>query len=208
METVLLVNGLWRNRDSMKPIGKALSKEGYSTLFFDYSTMGRGLEENINELRDFIKKLGIQKLNIVAHSMGGALVLHMLKDHDDILDGKVVCLGSPIKGSISAKTLRMSPFGEAMLGKTMVNLLDHDPLLSWKGPQKIGMICGDFPFGLGRIICRLPRPHDGTITMNESLIDGITDSILIPVSHVGMLYSKKVIKQISSFLNNSYFMHE
>ena len=36
METVLLVNGLWRNRDSMKSIGKALSKEGYSTLFFDF----------------------------------------------------------------------------------------------------------------------------------------------------------------------------
>ena len=208
METVLLISGLWRRKQSMEAIGEGLSKQGYKIEFFDYPTMANSLEKNIDDLKKFILSLEKSKLHIVAHSMGGALALNMLMTNQDLFDGSVVCLGSPLKGSISAETLRMIPLGEAMLGKTMTALLDNEPMMAWQGTQKGGGICGDFPFGLGRIVCRLARPHDGTITMDESLIDGITDSVLISVNHVGMLYSKRVLKQIINFLKYNHFIHK
>lgn len=75
----------------------------------------------------------------------------------------------------------------------------------WSSTQELGLIAGDAGHGLGQLICDLPRPHDGTVAVDETRLDGASEHIVLPVSHLSMLVSRAVAEQVVSFLSNGYF---
>ena len=64
------------------------------------------------------------------------------------------------------------------------------------------------PFGVGRLLGPFPEPNDGTVAVDETRIAGLADHIVLPVSHVALLWSTSVAAQVAHFLEQGRFRHE
>ncbi|MCZ6498198.1 MAG: alpha/beta hydrolase, partial [Gammaproteobacteria bacterium] len=51
----------------------------------------------------------------------------------------------------------------------------------------------------------LPSPHDGTVAVEETRLEGATEHIVLPVSHLSMLWSGVVAEQVVNFLSSGRF---
>jgi hypothetical protein len=71
---------------------------------------------------------------------------------------------------------------------------------------EIGVIAGDRGMGLGMLVARdLPQPHDGTISVCETMVPGAREHIVLRVSHSEMVISVQVVRQIAEFLRRGRF---
>jgi hypothetical protein len=59
--------------------------------------------------------------------------------------------------------------------------------------------------GGGRLFARLPKPNDGSVVVEETQLDGMTDHIVLPVSHSGLLFSANAALQAIHFLRHGRF---
>ena len=73
------------------------------------------------------------------------------------------------------------------------------------GAVRGGVIAGDRAFGMGRLIGPLPKPNDGTVTVAETRLPGATDHIVLPVTHLSMLWSGAVADEVIAFLRDGRF---
>lgn len=55
---------------------------------------------------------------------------------------------------------------------------------------------------------RLPRPHDGTVAVRETLLPGLSAHRTLAVSHSGLIFSRAVAAQAIAFLRNGAFVTE
>ena len=76
----------------------------------------------------------------------------------------------------------------------------------WTRPERLGVIAGTRPFGLGVLLGRLEGPSDGVVTVEETSVEGMSERIALPVGHSQMLVSAKVAAQIAAFLANGKFI--
>ncbi len=51
----------------------------------------------------------------------------------------------------------------------------------------------------------LPEPNDGTVAVEETRIEGMSDHIVLPVTHTGMIMSASVADHVVRFLNTGRF---
>ena len=119
--------------------------------------------------------------------------------------GRVVLMGSPVRGSRSAQRLARLPFGRAVLGKTAADgmLLHRAP--RWAGGRELGVIAGVSGFGLGRLLGPFREPNDGTVLVGETDLPGANDRMTLCTSHSGMLFSAAVARQVAAFLRDGRF---
>lgn len=143
----------------------------------------------------------------MGHSLGGILIRALFHYYPDQKPGRIVTLGTPHGGCQVARHLNRSAFWRRMMGKSVAQLLD-DVTRQWPlPPREIGVIRGSRSFGMGRFLYRhLPRPNDGLLTVEESDLPGTSDSIVLPVSHTGMLFSRALAYQAGAFLGCGRFV--
>jgi pimeloyl-ACP methyl ester carboxylesterase len=204
-ETVILIHGLWMMGAEMMLLKRRLQADGFHVLQFRYRMMAHSLEHNCARLASCIREHQGQPVNLVGHSLGGVLALQTLQRYTDLSVAKVICLGSPLVDSSAGRRLiRFAP-GRAMVGKTLPEGVFDKPLQSWSGKQTVGVIAGTRPIGLGRLIIKLPRPHDGMVTLAETSLPGIDDHLTVNVSHAALVLSAAVARQCSWFLKHGQF---
>lgn len=204
-EAIVLVHGLWSvgSVDLLK-LRKHFSKAGFECHMFNYHIWGKPPAEIAVKLKQFIEKIDAPKINIVAHSFGGIVTMHLLDQFPFVINGRVVLMASPVNGSAVGKRIRANPMTRWMLGQSHVNGLSGD-VPEWKGWQDIGVIAGDIPIGIGLIMGGPELPHDGTVSVEETQLKGADDSIVMRVSHSGMLMSTPVAEQVVIFLRTGKF---
>ena len=206
MAKVLLVHGLWNRGWSMAAMAKRLRARGHVVMIFSYPTRSNGLNGHADELHRFVSKAAPGELHLVGHSMGGLVILNMLSRYDDLPAGRVVLMGTPVRGSRVVKRLESLPGQKLMFGKVAEGLL--------KGFQKLpanrqtGMIRGTRAMGLGRMFGNHDEPNDGSVAISETQLEGLADSIELPVAHSEMLLSSEVVNQLEHFLLNGGFKHD
>jgi hypothetical protein len=94
-----------------------------------------------------------------------------------------------------------------MLGAT--HPLWHDrEFMCWKRNERLGVIAGTLPMGLGRAFGPLPGPNDGVVCVDETAIEGMSERITLRVGHSGMLVAPRVASQTAAFLREGKFLHE
>jgi hypothetical protein len=70
----------------------------------------------------------------------------------------------------------------------------------------IGVLAGDAPLGLGRLIAPdLKRPHDGTVSVEETRLAGAAEHLVLPVNHSAMLVSPAVARCLVHFVARGRF---
>jgi hypothetical protein len=96
--------------------------------------------------------------------------------------------------------------GEKMLGRTLNDWM-RMPRPSIPNGVELGVIAGNVPFGLGRLVTRLPKPNDGVVRVEETRVPGAKDVIVLRINHTGLLVSPAVARAACAFLRNGSFGH-
>jgi pimeloyl-ACP methyl ester carboxylesterase len=209
-ERVVLVHGIWMHGAVMVPLKHRLERvHGYEAHTFTWPSVRGTLAENTDLLADFLVGLGPAPLHLVGHSLGGVLILNLLAQGDALPPGRVVCLGSPLCGSRAAASLRTHRWGVPVLGNTITGCVLEDTASRWARAvaesREIGVIAGTRPLGVGRWITTFDEPCDGTVAVSETRLPGAADHIELPVTHMGMLLSRRVADQTAAFLRQGRF---
>jgi len=135
----------------------------------------------------------------------GLLILRLLQAERTLPVGNVVLLGSPVNGSMAARRVGSSPFGRLVFGPLAAReLLDGAPR-RWDGRRPLGLIAGSLGAGLGRVIADVPAPNDGTVAVEETILEGATEHRVFDVSHTSMLVSNDVAQATANFLEYGHF---
>ena len=205
MISVVGVHGLWMHGASMAVLSRRLERHGFAFHDFSYSSVTASLADNAAALEAFVDRVPGDKVHLVGHSLGGVLACAMLEGCLPARFGRVVCLGSPLKGSRTAARLARWPGGERLIGKCLCDVQARGGFAAWRAGVEVGSIAGRVPFGLGRLFGPFPEPNDGTVAVAETSIAGLADHIVLPVSHVALLWSSAVAEQTEHFLLHGRF---
>ena len=180
-----------------------LAQNGYRPIAFSYPSVRLPLASIAGRLAELVRSLRAP-VHLVGHSLGGLVVLQMLANHPELAVKRVVLLGSPCMGSTAARHLARFHFGRAIIGRAIGQWRQEDGILAARQFQ-IGVIAGTQPFGLGRLVMKLPRPNDGVVLVDETRLPGAADHITMRVSHTGLIFSSKVNLQVCNFLEHGHF---
>ncbi len=203
-EAVVLVHGLWMRPWTMQALAKSLKEAGYRVYIFGYPTVRRDLDTVVRQLAAYVNSRPEPVVHLVAHSMGGTLSLRALQDIRK--PGKLVMLGSPIRGSQVAHRLQKLGVHHWLLGHATEPLThgaaDRPP------NRPTGMIAGVWPWGIGKLVNRFAGPSDGTVALDETRADWLKHHITVNTNHLGLLKNHQVMREVVNFLRDGRFSAE
>jgi pimeloyl-ACP methyl ester carboxylesterase len=203
--SVVTVHGLWMRGASMVGLRRRLEPHGFAFLDFGYPSVTGSLDANVAALAAFIDGVPGDIVHLVGHSLGGVLICAMLEARLPARLGRVVCLGSPLKGSRTAERLARWPGGKRLIGSCLAEVNARGGFSTWRAGPEVGSVAGNLPLGVGRLLGSFPEPNDGTVAVTETAIAGLTDHVVLPVSHVALLWSAAVAAQTEHFLLHGSF---
>ncbi len=205
-ETVVFVHGLYMVGLELTPLRYRVGRMGFETRRFRYHSITRDLDANARALGLYCQAQQTGRLNLVAHSLGGLVVLRMFEQGLKLPPGRVVFMGSPVRGSHFARYLARRGMAWS-LGKSGAGTLaaEHDP--KWTEVRELGVIAGTHEFRINPLNPKLPSPHDGIVAVEETRIEGAKDSVTIASNHTGMLFGRELAGQVTQFLKSGSFHH-
>jgi pimeloyl-ACP methyl ester carboxylesterase len=203
--SVVTVHGLWMRGASMAGLRRRLEPHGFTFHDFGYPSVTGSLDANVAALAAFVDGVPGDTVHLVGHSLGGVLVCAMLEGRLPARLGRVVCLGSPLKGSRTAARLARWPGGKRLIGSCLAEVTARGGFSTCRAGAEVGSIAGRIPLGVGRLLGPFPEPNDGTVAVAETAIAGLTDHVVLPVSHVALLWSAAVAAQTEHFLLHGRF---
>jgi len=203
-ENIILLHGLWMRGFSLGLLHRRLIEQGYQVSRFDYMSVATTQGRILGRLQKQIAECAPGPVHLVGHSLGGLLALRACLDAPDLRPGRIVCLGSPLKGSAAARAFAgWGRGGEVLLGHNRA--LIEEGFEQWHGSCQVGMIAGRMPIGLGAMLGQIEGEHDGTVAVAETRLPGLTDHCVIEASHTGLLLSTEVVTLIAQFLSRGQF---
>ncbi len=206
-EHVILLHGLWMNAAALAPLAQRLREAGFAPETFDYHSLRGGPDAAAQRLCDVIHCAQGGPVHLVGHSLGGLVALEVARrlaeEEQTSPIGRIVCLGSPLRGSAAAVSMGRH-WGTGWLMGDSAALLQRG-LEAWCGGCEVGVIAGRLPVGLGLLLGGLARPHDGTVMVAETELPGIHAHCVVTTSHTGLLFSAQAARQTVAFLRYGRF---
>ena len=205
MQTVIVVHGLWLPGFETWLLRDRLGSAGFTPVLFRFPTVHATLSENVALLAGFAREQPGDTLHFVGHSLGGVLAVALFQRQQPARSGRIVCLGSPLNGSEAGRALSRLGFGGMLVGRSVGELNEQGGLPPWSGTADLGVIAGSLGFGFGHLLGPLARPHDGTVAVDETMLEGVTDHIVLPVTHTSMVFDRRVADATIAFLRSGRF---
>jgi pimeloyl-ACP methyl ester carboxylesterase len=212
--TVLFVHGLWLTGAESFLMKRHLAARGWVLRVFPYSSMGEPMDRVAARCARHALQLAQRSegpVHLLGHSLGGMVIYRMFETGlltPDRFSGdfcRVVFMGTPARGSRTARALAQYGPARRLLGLAGAQDLLQGLPESWPFAPQLGIVAGNRPRGLGRILSRFTDPNDGTVCVAETRLEGATDCCVLPVSHTGMWLSSAVAMQVAAFLETGHF---
>lgn len=203
-DVVVLIPGLGLGGLELSLLARRLKRRGYHVRVFRHVPWRGDLDKKALLLERFVARIEAKQVHFVGHSMGGTIVLHYLARHTSSRPGRVVVLGSPINGSVVAERLARLPLGMRILGPCMNQV--RGELFRIPSNPRIGGIAGTMPIGVGRLFA-VQSPSDGVVRVDEATHPDMSDKRVLPVSHMGLVMSRRVVELVFRFLQHGTFEH-
>ena len=188
----------------MLPLSHQLQKLGYDTKIISYNTVSIN-EETVFERIDKQLKEGTANV-LIGHSLGGLLIKRYLAARKPSLESisHVITIGSPLQGASIVSRLQSLGLGIFLGNSPHHGLNEHHD--QWRFTQKLGSIAGTRAIGARNVFIRNDQVRsDGTVTVNETRLDGMQDHLETPHTHTSLIYSTQVPKQIDHFIRTNRF---
>lgn len=206
-QITVLVHGLWMQGGFMRVMSNRLESRGFRTKAISYDFLRKTPAENADRLYHEIGLLGAKHVNLVGHSLGGIVILHLLHRFPDLVIDKVVLIGSPVKGSFVAQRMHNAPLLRPLLGRSVdKGLLGGAPAFARKRP--LGIITGSGSFAVTALMYPAGGDSDGVVRESETLLDNATDRISLPLSHSTMIFSRQCANYVAQFLSTGRFRRQ
>ena len=191
--------GLWMPGAVMALLAARLARAGYRTCSFSYR--GRDpLDANVERLARHVNG---RTVHFVGHSLGGVLVHDLLQKYPSMPCGQVVLLGAPVRGCFAGRRLGSAAIGRWMLGGCAERWTERDA--AWRRTERLGVIAGTRVFGLGRALGALPGENDGVVRVDETMIEGMSERVLLREPHSMLPLSASVAALVERFLRSGRF---
>ena len=203
---VILVHGLWLGGWTMQGLRLRLARRGYAAHVFTYPSTEQSLDLHAQRLAARIGELDEPVIHLVGYSLGGLVVLRSLRNHGEQRIGRVVLMGTPVRACMAGQRLEHLAGGKRLLGASR-DIWRSLPEV-FRPRCELGVIAGSRPWGLGRMLTRLPGINDGVVRLEETDAAGMRDRIVLPLSHSGMLVSAHAARAVAEFLERGAFDRE
>jgi len=198
---VLLIHGIWNTRLWLLPLARRLRAAGFEVRIWGYPSV---LGDPARASQALVDRLAAAPpVDLVGYSLGGLVALEALRIAPELPVRRVVCLGSPLCGSCTARALCTRHWSSLALGRS-ANLLQRG-LDGWTGQAEVGVVAGCVPRGLGRLLSSVDATSDGTVAVSETRMPGLRDHCLVSASHSGLLFSAAAARQAAGFLRDGCF---
>ena len=205
MTAVVAVHGLWMRGTVMKILLRHMERHGFEVHAFNYPSIRDDLDANAARLAAFVARVPGDTVHLLGHSLGCVVILAMLERHALERPGRIVCLGPPFAGSVTAERVARLPGGERVIGRSLRDLLARGGFKTAAPGREVGIVAGRAPVGLGRLFGRFSGPNDGMVAVAETTLPGAADHIVLPVAHTALLWSPEVARQVEHFLRTGKF---
>ena len=184
---------------------RRLEPRGFDVATFGYASIREGLESNAAKLAEFLGRVPGDTLHLIGHSLGCVVIRALLESRSLDRPGRIVCLGPPFAGSVTAERVSRLPGGSHLIGLSMRDLIARGGFGSAPGGRELGIIAGRIGIGLGRLFGSFDGPNDGMVTVAETRLAGAADHIVLPVAHTSLLWSREVAHQTEHFMRVGKF---
>jgi hypothetical protein len=67
------------------------------------------------------------------------------------------------------------------------------------------VIAGTAPWGLGRVLGRIPEANDGVVCVGETAVEGMAARALVPLGHSVLIVSRRVASLVERFVASGRF---
>ena len=204
VEGVVLLHGLGRTRIGMLLLARRLERAGFRTRCVGYRSRRLRLAEAVEQVTAaVVQQAGKWDIvHLVGHSLGGVIASAIQAARPDLPIGRVVTLGSPMRGSaLAAFTGRILPL-RAVFGPVLSELAEA------RGPrprsENVGAIAGTTGNRIVGHEVGLLGPHDGKVTLRSAWA-GARHRAAVPVGHAMLPFSRKVAGLAVHFLKHGQF---
>lgn len=209
--TVVLLHGLGRSESNMRILEWRLEARGHRVCNVGYDTRVATIEDAAEEAAAAIAACGpgagAGPVHFATHSLGGLVLRALLPRHPEFGGGRAVMIAPPNQGSEIADRLRELGWLAPVLGPLAVQLGTRPQDLPKRLPVPeiaFGVIAGDDWINPAGPLW-LPSPHDGTVSVESTRLEGMRDHLVLPYTHTFIVAAEPVAARVDSFLRYGRF---
>ena len=201
-ETVVLIHGMGRTRASLWMLERRLKKAGYEMLNFPYSVRDENLDQITDRLQQYVRdNVKTERYHFIGHSLGNIIVRNGFKKEYRPGLSRIVMLTPPNKSPNLAKQFKDFDLYQWIFGDSGQKLASDAFYETLPVPKvEFGVIAGNKSSGL-----LLDGPSDGTVTVEDTKLDGMTDFLVLHHSHTFFMDSEDTADACVRFLQTGKF---